>query len=308
MGFGGYHWAAHDPDGARWFVTVDVRADHERLERALGTAVALGLPFVLAPVPARDGRATRRLASGHTLSVYPLVDGVAGDFGPHPAAERERVLDLLIALHRATPSIAAIPLRTDLRLPGRAELEAALDDLGGPWIGGPYSEAAREVLAPRAGLVRGWLAEFDRLAGAAGDPTGWVVTHGEPHPGNVLRATAEPPTPTGPDAANEPQAIGGVERLLLIDWDTVMLAPAERDLWMLTGAMFGEGAAGDDAALLGRYERETGRTVSHDLIGFYRLWWVLADLAIYADELRGPHGPGADHADSLTYLTSYLAG
>ncbi|GAB2612481.1 hypothetical protein Aab01nite_68280 [Paractinoplanes abujensis] len=142
---------------------------------------------MFAPVPALDGRAARRLAPGHTLSVHPLVDGVAGDFGPHPPAERERVLDLLIALRRATPPGAAITLRTDLRLPGRAGLEAALDDLGGPWSGGPYSEPAREVPAPRAGLVRGWLAAFDRLAGAAGDPAGWLVTHGEPHPGNVLR-------------------------------------------------------------------------------------------------------------------------
>jgi thiamine kinase-like enzyme len=44
--------------------------------------------------------------------------------------------------------------------------------------------------------------------------TAWVVTHGEPHPANVIR------TPGG---------------LKLIDWDTVQLAPAERDLWMVAG-------------------------------------------------------------------------
>ncbi|GAB2612489.1 hypothetical protein Aab01nite_68290 [Paractinoplanes abujensis] len=43
-----------------------------------------------------------------------------------------------------------------------------------------------------------------------------------------------------------------------------------------------------------------------DLIAFYRLWRMLADVAIHVDELRRPHEPGADRAGSLTYLTSYL--
>ncbi|MDY7088161.1 MAG: phosphotransferase [Actinomycetota bacterium] len=326
VGAGGYHWAVDDADGERWFVTVDVTADPERLSQALGTAMALDLPFVLAPAPARDGTAIRRLTPRHTLAVYPLVDGVAGDFGPHPPAERERVLDLLIALHQAAPAVP--PPRTDLRLPGRLALEEALDDLAGPWGGGPYSERARRELASHAGRVRGWLADFDRLAGSAGDPAAWAVTHGEPHPGNVLRAPSRPPSggrtphnqPIGPadepgstghsDAFRKSEATGGTrawdepDRLWLIDWDTVMVAPAERDLWMLTGSMIG--ATGDDPALLKRYEQQTGRAVSPELIAFYRLWWVLADVAVYVDELRRPHGENADLAASLTYLTGNL--
>lgn len=44
---------------------------------------------------------------------------------------------------------------------------------------------------------------------------GWVVTHGEPHPGNVIRTS---------------------HGLRIIDWTTVQMAPPERDLWMLTSA------------------------------------------------------------------------
>ncbi|WP_236047852.1 aminoglycoside phosphotransferase family protein [Paractinoplanes ovalisporus] len=280
VGAGGYHWAV----GGRWFVTVDTRGDAAGLERALSTATALRLPFVIAPVPAEDGTTVRALSPRHLLSVYPMVEGVAGDFGPHPPEQRDRVLDLLIALHRATPAVASTAPRTALRLPGRAGLEEALNGLARPWTSGPYGEAAHRVLAEHAERVRGWLAEFDDLARAARDPAGWVVTHGEPHPGNFLRTA---------------------EGLRLIDWDTVLLAPAERDLWMLTGAMFGSGP-GDDAELLGRYERETGRRVSPELIGFYRLWWMLADIAIYADELRRPHTANEDRAASLTYLAGYF--
>ncbi len=283
VGAGGYHWAVSD-GVSRWFATVNAGADPAALERALGTALALALPFVLAPLPTLGGSATWQLTGRHTLSVYPMVDGVAGAFGPHSAQERDEVLDLVIALHHATP--AASTARTDLRLPGRAGLEDALSDLGGPWTGGPYSEPARAVLAAHAGRVAAWLAEFDELAAAVRGDAGWVVTHGEPHPGNVLRTVSGP---------------------LLIDWDTVLLAPPERDLWMLTSAMIGAAPdPGDDEAVLTRYERETGHAVRREGIAFYRLWWILADIAIYTDELRRPHVAGIDRADSLTCLISNL--
>ncbi|MFF3671841.1 hypothetical protein [Microtetraspora malaysiensis] len=40
--------------------------------------------------------------------------------------------------------------------------------------------------------------------------------------------------------------------------------------------------------------------------GVQSLWWRLADIAAFVDELRRPHGLGADIAASLTYLTGYL--
>ncbi|MCY1137535.1 aminoglycoside phosphotransferase family protein [Actinoplanes sp. Pm04-4] len=284
VGAGGYHWSA-TAGAERWFVTIDVRADLPTLRRALGTAAALrraGLDFVLAPIPDRDGDAARPLSHQHALSVYPLVPGTAGDFGPHPAADRSAVLDLLIALHQTEPPPIAQP--TDLRLPGRADLEAALNDLEGPWTSGPYAEPARQVLSRHAARITAWLQDFDNMAADVAPATDWVVTHGEPHPGNVLK------TPTG---------------LRLIDWDTTRLAPPERDLWMLTPAMIGAPPHPDDG-LLAHYEHRTGRTVSRRTIAFYRLWWILADLAVYTTELRRPHTPGPDLANSLHYLTANL--
>ena len=36
------------------------------------------------------------------------------------------------------------------------------------------------------------------------------------------------------------------------------------------------------------------------------MWWTLADIAIFVDEPRRPHGTGEDIAAALTYLTGYL--
>jgi hypothetical protein len=113
------------------------------------------------------------------------------------------------------PALAhALDTAMVLRLP----VVLAPADLRSPWTAGPYGEPARDLLRRHATRIRTWLAEFDTFAAAAGRTTNWAITHGEPHPGNILR------TPAGPE---------------LIDGDTVRLAPPERDLWMLTSAMFG---------------------------------------------------------------------
>jgi spectinomycin phosphotransferase len=117
------------------------------------------------------------------------------------------VAPLLRRLHAVTGIDAPVE---DFAVPARADLEAALDDLGSAWTCGPYGEPARAALATGVDSVRARLAEYDALVPT--DRSGWVVTHGEPHPQNVLDTS---------------------EGVVLVDWDTVKLGPPERDLWML---------------------------------------------------------------------------
>lgn len=301
IGFGSHHWSATDQRGSKWFVKVDDLGfvadgqDEEfgRLSRSQETALTLhrdaGLGFVLAPVPAGNGAPLWRLSSRYALSVFPTIAGVAGQFGPHRREEIAEVTGLIAEVHRATPAVAHLAPRADLLLPGRDGLNAALADLGRPWTGGPHAAAARDLLLLHEERVRQWLERFDQLvAEVRGAGSDWVVTHGEPHPGNILRS------PTG---------------AWLIDWATVQLAPPERDVWMLTDAFAGllrEEPAGVDAQVRSRYRRISGRTVSPSGIALYRLWWPLADVAAFLDDLRRPHGDGADAAAALRYLAGNL--
>ena len=273
VGAGSYHWTA-----GPWFVTAD-RADRaDLLARALRTAAALaGLPFVVAPVPARDGAVLRPLGPDHVVAVYPLIDGVTGAFGWHE--DPDPVADLLIELHAVTPPDGTP--RTGLGLTG--DLRAALADRDRPWTGGPYSEPARALINEYADRITGWVTDFERLADGL-RATDWVVTHGEPHPGNVLR------TPGG--------------ELRLIDWDTVRIGPPERDLWMLTpGQLLPDPG---DEKVLARYRAATGRPVSLGGLEYYRLSWRLTDVGEYAAALRRPHDRGGDADDALGQLRSYL--
>ncbi|MCF6474681.1 phosphotransferase, partial [Nonomuraea sp. MG754425] len=157
-------------------------------------------------------------------------------------------------------------------LPGRAVLERSLGDTSLPWLGGPYSEPAQDLVARHAGTLRRGLAALDRMAGGLGEP---VLTHGEPHPGNLLRAGDRP---------------------LLVDWDTVGTAAPERDLWLV---------AADDEDLA-RYEKASGRAVNRAALALYRLRWALNDVAEFVEWFRSPHGRTADAEQSWEALTGTL--
>jgi spectinomycin phosphotransferase len=277
VGAGGYHWIARCAVGGRWFVTVDdldskpwlgdSRDDVLRgLRAALDTARALrdeaGLTFVSAPEPARGGGLVRRFSARYALSVFGYLDGASGHFGePLPAAERAGLAAMLAALHGSSPAGAPVQ-RIGLPRPGA--LEQALGEVGHAWSGGPYAEPARALLAGAADGIRQALAAFtDHAARFATAPK--VITHGEPHPGNLIQTK---------------------QRLMLIDWDTVGLAPRERDLWLLPG----------DA--LDRYAATTGRPVDPAGLRLYRLRWALDDIRAFTEDLRAPHAqtPGAEQA------------
>ena len=96
-----------------------------------------------------------------------------------------------------------------------------------------------------------------------------VVTHGEPHQANVM-------------------AVDG--RLMLIDWDTVAMAPPERDVSQIAAA---------DNAGIDRYQQATGRELDPAVLTLYRLRWYLDDLASTVRMFRNCH---ADTADTRRWL------
>jgi spectinomycin phosphotransferase len=274
VGGGSYHWAVRDGEGRRWFVTIDDLGDKAwlgdgrpavmaGLRSAMDTALKLrrdaGLEFVVAPVPGCGGATVQPLGRRHAMAVFAFLGGAAGRFGEVlPAPERAALVDMLAALHQSTPAVAAGAPRSAIGLPQREALDGALRDLGRPWRAGPFAEPVRTLLAGAADRIRSLLEMFDRLADAV-RASEFVITHGEPHPGNVMRA--------GP-------------RRLLIDWDTVGLGPPERDLWMVVST------TGEEAR---RYTDLTGRAVDPARLATYRLRWALDDISAFVGELRTGH-------------------
>jgi len=275
-GGGSHHWKLLDEAGQAHFVTVDDLDDKdwmgdtreavfEGLGRALATASALrdavGLEFVVAPIATPDGALVRRLDARHTISVFPFLNGRSYPFGPYTdAGLRDRALDLVIALHRSTAAVRDRAPHHVPRFGGRRDLIAFLADPDCPWDGGPFSEPARRLLVPHAADLAQLTTGFDGLIdGTASARTDLVITHGEPHPANLMLAEG---------------------RLVLIDWDTAALAPPERDVSLIATT------AGEE---FDRYQQATGRQIDPSVVTLYRLRWYLDDLASAVRLFRSHH-------------------
>jgi spectinomycin phosphotransferase len=292
-GGGAYHWIARTSDGERWFVTCDdldtkpwLGSERDAVFDGLLAAYAAatdlraaGMEFVAAPVPSASGAPAERIDARHSVSVFDYVEGEPGTWGrPIESAVRDQLVMMLARMHALTPTAGGLG-RRGVEVAGRAGLESALDELGHAWNGGPLSEWARAEVAAHRDLIAQWLTELDHFASRLGDkPSDVVVTHGEPHPGNLIH------TPTG---------------LMLVDWDTVALARPERDLWMLADA---------DGAVEAAYRELTGVTLDPAALAAYRLVWTLNDVAAFTEQLRGEHRDDEDGRRAVTALRSLFSG
>jgi spectinomycin phosphotransferase len=282
VGGGSYHWRVDDGYGVRHWMTVDDldnktflgdsrNAVYDRLCVAFDNARRLGddgLEFVIAPVPTRGGQSLWRVGGRHALTLFRFVDTQAGFFGQRRTpSERAMVVEALARLHRARPGTARVARP---EVPQRAYLERALSELDRPWSGGPYAERMRVRLLAYAPLVEELLARFDRLSHEVSTTRApLVLTHGEPHPGNVVFFDG---------------------RIQLIDWDTLAVALPERDLWML-----------DTPDERERYAAASGRQVDGAAIDLYQLRWKLDDIASCVHLMRSVHTENADTAQAWTW-------
>ena len=251
VGFGAHHWAASVAGTHRLFVTLDHlggRHDVVSLTAAYRAASALagdGLGFVHSCLPPL----TVPLADG-LLSATPWLEGHRPE-----RLDREVTATMLARLHAAAPP-EGLPRWRPRVGPGLADDIA--ERLRTTWDGGPLSAPVHAALRERLPAIEAWVSRFHLLADeATGRPV--VPTHGEP------------------DVHNQLVTAHGT---VLVDWESLLLAPAERDLRAL-------GAGGPMADL-------------------FDLEWRLDEVDQYAERFRQPHTGGADDLEALGGLLEEL--
>jgi spectinomycin phosphotransferase len=296
VGFGGHHWLAVDSRETRRFVTADdldagfqhgpdTNSAFVALGRAYRTAAVLRdeakLDFVVAPLPDAEGAVIRRLDDRYAVTVWPFVEGESGSDGSYESANDRRQMGRILGrLHAATDRVpVALPRKDDFAVPSREALAAAIRDLDRPWASGPFAEPARQLLRGSASDVERRFREYDELASQLrGTSESWVITHGEPHSANVIRDVR-----------------GGLQ---LVDWDTTLFAPRERDLRMVLD---------EDMTGWDEYVGVAG-SVSLDrrALRLYATWWDLAEICLFIDVFRRPHQRTEDTEVAWRALTGYL--
>jgi spectinomycin phosphotransferase/16S rRNA (guanine(1405)-N(7))-methyltransferase len=292
VGFGSHHWLVTPLAGQRLFATVDdlaaklatardtTSAAFGRLTAAFGTALALRmqghLEFVIAPMPAAGGKVVARLSDRYSLAVHPYLAGKeAGPDGQFARAEdRQAVIDMLVRVHAAR---VGQPRTDDFAVPKLDTLRVMMAARHETWTAGPYAQPAQDLLRAHARDLRALVSAYQDLARrVAARPDRMVITHGEPHAGNVIVTD---------------------DGLALVDWDTVLLAPPERDLWDL---------AADEPSLLDRYVAATGTEIDEDALVLYGLWYDLAEIGGYLSLFRSAHDDSADASESWKNLRHFL--
>ncbi len=257
VGWGAHHWRVDVAGSPALFATLDPdlpRHTHDSLEAAYASAAALGLGFVWPSLPT-TGRTFTVAWGGRTLSLTRWLDGV------RPTESTPDLPELLEQLHAAPLPITARAWSTEID----ADLAGRVRDLLQQEWPDPLGPAARELVVAHLSEIGGWTREHARLCDLA-DPSSYVVTHGEPGVHNQWLAH---------------------DRVWILDWESLLLAPPERDLATLV---------------------LEGRDVAHDpqMVRLFDLEWRLSEIWSFAQWLQGPHTGDADDRTALGGLTEEL--
>jgi spectinomycin phosphotransferase len=269
LGFGAHHWKL-TVGALDFFATLDglgPRHTAQSLERAYATAAALagtGLEFVAASVATTVGGYTAPLGTGRLGLVRWIEGEVAGSGSVGDARLANANAGVLARLHAAVPpdGIPQWRPRVDATFAGALRARC-----GTGWDTGPHGEAARGAVAAKLADVDRWTSRYLDLAARAAT-TAWVVTHGEPHTGNQLV------TASG---------------LVFVDWESVALAPRERDLRTLVDSGFAHLVGPEWAG-----------------IELFDLEWRLDEISEYVRWFSSPHGGTASDRVALDGLRHEL--
>lgn len=263
VGFGAHHWVCGEAAGPCLFVTLDAlqpKRTPEALEAAYAGAAELaaaGLELVLPSLTTAVGGFTAPFAGG-------ALSATAWKGGSSPKAlDVEWTHAALMRLHRADPP-PRIPRWKPLV--GQEFGELCRQLVGSEWGLGPFGPAARAAIAAGLSNIETWTARYHQLAASA-QARRWVATHGEPHSGNQLVAE---------DGSR-----------LLVDWESLKLAPPELDLRVL---------------------REAGAPVAADeeMLELFRIEWRLDEINQYGAWFAAPHAGTRDDEIAFAGLLEQL--
>ncbi len=272
-------------DETPYFVKLR-RGDFDEIAVALPKFLSdQGVRQIIAPLTTRTGRLWTNLEA-FRLILYPFVEGRNGyevellechwrDFGAALKSLHTAVVPpaLLRRIQRETYS----PQWRDIAKAflERVESEAFEDAVAAKLAA--FLKIKRHEILELVGHA-GWLAQ----ALQARSPE-FVVCHSDVHAGNIL--------------------IGVDDDLYIVDWDSPILAPKERDLMYAGGCQGFSGHTAQEEETL--FYQGYGQTqVDPIALAYYRYERIIEDIAVYCERLFLTDEGGADREQSFRYLAS----
>lgn len=277
-------YRAESDDDTAYFVKLRLDDFHEASLTIPRYLYDQGLRHVIPPRATPTGQRWTPLGD-YRLTVYPFVAGQSGYEYGMTAAHWHAFGATLRQLHD-TPFPAELICtisREDFTPIWPARMQVVLRQLAHVTTAEPVTQALRTFLESKTVAVVDLIATVDRLAAVLrAAPPPFVLCHGDCHGWNLL--------------------IDDQEQLFLVDWDTLIVAPAARDLMFIGG---GHGDSGYSAAEEERlfYQGYGQTTVNHTALAYYRFARALEDITLFAEQILTTDA-GEDRQQALVYLQS----
>jgi spectinomycin phosphotransferase len=142
-------------------------------------------------------------------------------------------------------------------------------------------------------------AEMSAFLRAKCDEIAHIVARAEAL-GDALRVQGPTPVLCHADIHGANVLIGADQTISIVDWDTLIFAPKERDLMFVGG---GVGGVWNDPQEEAWFYQGYGRTEVDPLaLAYYRYERIVEDIAAYGEELLWTDEGGADRANGLRFF------
>jgi spectinomycin phosphotransferase len=281
-----YGYVIASETGEKYFAKASTAVPNSCLQVALLLRHQCNILGIVAPLETLEGTLSVPWQD-FRVSLFPFIEGksrwdlwkIGKDFTD---AALSLTAALLATIHGCTDTIASDSLTVaKYDLPLRHELHTVLEAPEKIPARNGYQKRLLEAIAQHRSEILQTLERYDSLGRSASVlRTPFVITHGDPTPGNLII-----------DAENQ---------LHIIDWDGVSLGPPEKDLVSFTGERF--------EVVLESYlaERQNRAALHADIFGFYIYEWTLNEIRDYGTKILFKNSDTQQNAYDWESLQDYL--
>ena len=281
-----YGYIVCSETGERYFAKASTSVLNSRLQIASLLRHQCNIFGIVAPLETLEG-ALSVPWQNFQVSLFPFIEGksrwdlwkVGKDFTD---AELSQTAALLATIHGCTDAIASNNFTVaTYDLPLRQELHIVLEAPRKITPQNRYQKQLLEAITQHNSEILQTLERYDSLGHSASAlQTPFVITHGDPTPGNLI--------------------IDVESRLHIIDWDGVCLGPPEKDLVSFTGERF--------EVVLENYlaKRRNGDALHADIFGFYIYEWTLNEIRDYGTKILFKNNDAQQNEYDWESLQDYL--
>jgi spectinomycin phosphotransferase len=247
-----------------------------------------GIPHLIAPLTTRSGRLWAELPP-YKLIVYPFVAGQDVYEADLTDAQWLAYGATLRRIYGTAlpPALLSAIREEDYTSRWRDSVLRALQLGPGEIVDDPVARAAAALLQEQQAVILGLVERAGRLAQALqAEPPPFVVCHSDLHAGNFH--------------------VTDRGDFYLVDWDEPVRAPKERDLMYPGAGLMGNWRRPQEEERL-FFQGYGETTIDRRALAYYRSERIIADIAVYCEELLLSTAGGEDRAQSLRYLASNFA-